>query len=269
VVIDLRYQLPAEADPGLGARSPWREVQAPRPTGPVFLGPVYWQVGLPGGWEPFCLSGTAAFDTRWGLRRGFLLTPHAGRSAADLAAWLRGGPDAGDGPSGEDVFVARQASLAPLRLVVVPWEMWLLACSGAAVFLGLLLAMVRPVRWLFWSIVAAAGAAAAVAAFAWPQPAGEFFAGAQPGLLGLGLLFGAQWWLHRRYRRRLEYMPAFTRVPAQSSLLRAAPAPRSSHPGSGRTQVRPAADHGEPSTVDQPTPADGWAAPSDQLRTPG
>jgi hypothetical protein len=258
LVIELRYQLSADGAGGFGGRSVRRDVPMPRPRGPVFLGTVAVQVGMPGSWVALAPGPSATFDARWGWHRG-LLTPRAGQSTADLDSWFRAGveplPESPTLPPGEEYLVARQAAFTPLTLYVLPRGAWLLGCSLLVLVGGLFLSLLRPARGVFWSALMLTGAVLAFAAFSWPQPAGQFFSGAEPGALALGLVTGGLALLHRRYRRRVENMSAFSRAPANSSVVRTAtPRPRR-----------------EPSTVDSPGQPDGWAppTPSEQLRTTG
>jgi hypothetical protein len=57
--------------------------------------------------------------------------------------------------------------------------------------------------------------------------------GALPGAAALALVLSVQWFLHQRYRRQVVFMPGFTRLKSNSSLLRSGP-------------------RAEPSTVDAP-----------------
>ena len=47
--------------------------------------------------------------------------------------------------------------------------------------------------------------------------------GAQPGLVVLALVLSFRWLLQEHYRRKLTYMPGFTRIQAGSSLLKSHP----------------------------------------------
>jgi hypothetical protein len=135
-----------------------------------------------------------------------------------------------------------------LRLVLVPRVGGLLAGSLALVAAGLGLFALRSRPKLAGGLAVGLALAIGAAAFAWPQPAAQALAAAQPGLAVLGLGLGAYWLVQRRYRRKVEFLPAFTRVKAGSSLTQSS---------SRRPQPR------EPSTIDAPPPAAGsdpaWA----------
>jgi hypothetical protein len=105
------------------------------------------------------------------------------------------------------------------------------------VLIGLSLNYLPLARTVFWVVMAVLGLAIVVVGVAWPSVLPAFVYGSQPGLLVLALVLGVQWFLHRRYRRQVVFMPGFTRLKAGSSLVRTG----SSH--------RPRA---EPSTIDAP-----------------
>src|SRR5262249_5422333 len=79
-------------------------------------------------------------------------------------------------------------------------------------------------------LMALAGAALVAGAVLWPALLAPVLYGCQPGACVLVLVLGAQWMLHRRYRRRVVFMPGFTRMKAGSSLVRGAAPPRPRDP---------------------------------------
>ena len=95
-------------------------------------------------------------------------------------------------------------------------------------------------RWLLLLLV---GLMVITAGLMWPQLLAPVVYGCQPGLLVLLVVLSLHWLVQERYRRQVVFMPGFTRMQSNSSLLRA---------GQGN---RPR----EPSTVDSPAapPAGG------------
>lgn len=239
--LDVDYQLGPPSEPRVGWAN-WRVQTAltpPRLRGPVFLGRVRWLLTLPGDWTPLTAGSNVAFEQRWSLR-GWLLAPGPAATAADLERWLT----SQDAPVAEPVdrggtvsLVCWQSTLQPLRLTQVPQQWWLLGCSLAVVVVGLSLYYLPLGRGAFWGAIATLGVAVVVVGILWPSVMPAFVYGAQPGVLVLALVLGVQWFLHRRYRRQVVFMPGFTRLKAGSSLVRTG----SSH--------RPRT---EPSTIDAP-----------------
>jgi hypothetical protein len=227
VVLDLAYRLP-RGQAGNEGRW-WTSLHAPVLAGEVLLGRVRWQVALPSNFVAVLASREAFAEQRWAWH-GWLPMPEAAPTAAELEHWLGAG-DAGDGhdPAPPPSLVCWQASLSPVRILRVPQQAWLLACSGLFLALGLGVSLVPWAR-LALILMALAGAALVVGAVLWPALLAPVLYGCQPGACVLVLVLGAQWLLHRRYRRRVVFMPGFTRVKAGSSLVRGAAPPRPRDP---------------------------------------
>jgi hypothetical protein len=204
-----------------------------------------WRVTLPPGWVPLGPEGGPPGERTWG-RRGWLLAPRLAVSSADLERWFQGehsslsGSQEEEDPSAPGLVCWRVGS-GPLTVTHVAQQGWLLLCSLGLLALGLALAWLtwgtpggaggRP--WL-WPVAALAALGLVVAALLWPTVLGQVAYGCQPGAAVLVVVAGVQWLLHERYRRRVIFLPSFSRTRANSSLLRAEAA-------------RPP---GEPSTVD-------------------
>jgi hypothetical protein len=244
LILDLRYKL-SVGRPGNASERGLAEwsFAPPVPRRVLPFGPVRWQIFLPPGLVPLEFTGRMASEVRWTWRSAGLV-PIPAYTTAELDRWLATGeePGAEPPPSGEPMLVARQASLAPLRLAVVPTNVWRLGCSLAVVLLGLGLAYAWTWRWGGWLAVGSATAGVIVVTFLWPQPAVQFVGAMQPGLLvlavGLGFMAAVSSWGWWRTGRA---MRGFSRSPMGSSLIRpASPARRR-----------------EPSTVDAPRPANG------------
>jgi hypothetical protein len=144
--------------------------------------------------------------------------------------------------------VCWQTEPEALRVIHVPTQPWLLVCSLSCVALGLFLFLAPLSRKLFWALVVALGLAAVAVSVLEPAVASAMAFGCEPGVVVVLLVLGVYGLLQRRYRRRVVFMPGFTRLKAGSSLIRSG----SSH-----------RKRGEPSTVDQePAPAAGAAPPA-------
>jgi hypothetical protein len=239
-VLELDYVLvPRRAESARGP-SRWQMTLAPpRLRGPVFVGPLRWQVGLASGDLALFLGDGADFEQRWGWQRG-LFAPLPAWTAAALQQWFYADarPAEADPADGlETALVAWAPAAEPLRFLVVPRTLALLIGSLAVAALGLAAARWAGPRALL------GGAVAFAAAVVWlgvsrPQPLTVLLYAAQPGVAALAVALGARWLLQRRYRRRVLFLPGFTRQPASGSSLL--------HGGSGARARR------EPTTIDAP-----------------
>jgi hypothetical protein len=251
-VLEARYRLPAwRVDGGGGRASRWEAVfLPPRLRDAVFVGPLRWQLAdLPGAVTPVTFTAGAALEQRWVWHAG-LLTARPARTGADLEQWFRDGqelPGADDAEAaGGTGWVVRAAAPEPLRLVLVPRTAGLLAVSLVVLAAGLGLFALRRRPLAAGAMAVGLAAALVAAALLWPQPTAVALAAGQPGLVVLGLVFLGHWFLQKRYRRKVVFLPGFKRVKTGSSLMRG---------GSGRPQ--PAR---EPSTIDAPPPSGSDAA---------
>jgi len=130
----------------------------------------------------------------------------------------------------------------------VPQQAWLLVCSVLVVVLGLTLYFLarRPrmgaLNWArLWLALSVVALGLVTAGVFWPTLLAAVLYGCQPGLVVLLLVCLVQWLLQERNRRRIVFLPSFSRGRAGSSLVRNG----KSSPGKRRP-------HGEPSTVDEP-----------------
>jgi hypothetical protein len=229
----------------------------PRLRGPVFIGPVRWQISLASGNLLVGRDSAAEFEWRWGWQRG-LLVPQPAWSTADLQRWF--GPDSRSAVQAleglETTLVGWQPALEPVSYVVVPWSSALFVGSFAVLSLGLGAVWVAP-RWRV------AGAVVLALGLVWlaavrPDALALVSFTAEPGLAVLSVVLVARWWARRRYRRRVLFLPGFARptvdpvrvhrgtVATESSLVRN---------GVGTSRVRR-----EPSTIDGP--AEGLGLPT-------
>ena len=138
---------------------------------------------------------------------------------------------------GDDVTVGRQTGPGALRFVVIPRPLASLVASLVVVALGL-----AALRWggPRTGTVVAAGFVAVIAAAAvvWPRLAAHLLAASQPGVAVFVCVLAVRWALQHRYRRRVLFLPSFTRTqPPASSAQRASI--------NARSRV-------EPSTIDVP-----------------
>jgi hypothetical protein len=229
-LLEVEYRAPGVA--GDGRRLLRSVLQPPHWQGEALTGAVRWRVEVPADHVGLLVGSGVSLDYRW-MFHGWLLTPQTSVTDADLESWLTGREGGETTPV--DIAFSR-AGLAQQRIVLLPRQWWLLACSGLVLALGLtfyLVTLRRPVRWILL-VLALAGAAAA--AWQWPAAAPLVVYGCQPGLLVLLTLLSVQWVWQERYRRQVVVMPGFARRQSGSTL---------SHP---RQPAKPR----EPSTVDSP-----------------
>jgi hypothetical protein len=223
---------------------------APRLCGDPGRGSVRWQVVLPADWVPLCDDGSLPADLTW-TWRGWLVGTRPTTSTADLERWLAGLEDQAPVEENESSYaslVSWRADLGSLTVLHAPRQAWLLACSIGllAVSLGAYLARAR--RLMAWALVAGLVAGALAIGLSWSGVLSAVIYGCEPGLVALLVVAAVQWLLHRRYRRRVAFLPSFKRVKAAGSAL----IPN----GGGRSR--------EPSTVDAVPPGspNQWAAAS-------
>jgi hypothetical protein len=207
----------------------------PSLAGAVLLGRACWHLELPEGAIPLLASQNYALEQRW-TWQGWLLTPCSGATSQELEQWLAGSGTLPTGEEYESGAVVWQSALAPLQLTVVSRRLWLLVCSLLLLGLGLGLWFSRSSAPLFACCLAVGALSLTVLALIWPAMLPAVVYGCEPGAATLLFVLGLQWVLHQRYRRRLIFMPGFTRLKVGSSLTA---------PGSG---IRPR----DPSTIDQP-----------------
>jgi hypothetical protein len=233
-VLEIAYQLRPDGDRFRTGLHP------PALRGEAAPVPTRWRVTLPSGWVALGPEAGLGVRRSW-ARRGLLPALAPADGAADLERWLAGRDVRveDEGPASQVCF---RPGLGPLTLTHVPQQYWLLGCSLAAILfgLGVYLLLRKTLRGraavLAWTVLAAVAVAAVATALFLPTAAAALLYGCQPGLLvlaGGGLVL---WLLHERARRRLVFVPSFSRARHGSSLLRP-PTPRPS---------------AEPSTVDLP-----------------
>jgi hypothetical protein len=227
VVLDLRYTRPG-ARPAVGETV----YHPPRVLSAAYSGPVRWLVTEPPGSAPLLLGGRARAELRWRWR-GPLLAPSAA-PRAELERWFTSGgePDPAAASAEGEPLTARQLAPEPLRVARAPWAALAIACSSAAFLIVVGLARLR--AGASGAAVALVGGAVAVGAVLYPQPAAQAVAAAQPGLAAAAVALAAQAAVRWRVRRRVRYLPGFTRTPpdtATASVPLPAPSARS-RPGS-------------------------------------
>lgn len=228
VVLELTYTLGGRNE----GNTAWQShLRPPQLVGAALLGRVRWGVELTPGWLPVYASG-ANPEHRWAWR-GWLPAPRPALTANELERWFAG-PDGIPARDDNPDLICWQSIPAPVRVLHVPQQVWLLACSLTFLAIGLGLSFLPLPRSLFWALVAGLGMLVAAVSALWPSTLPLLTYGCEPAALVLLLVVCVQWTLHQRYRRRLIFLPSFTRVKGGSSLIRPTSQP-----------LR------EPSTVDQ------------------
>ena len=209
LVLEVRYQL-AAGRPGNGSL-----YVAPRPKA-AFTGPVRWLIAVPAGGTPLAVGDGLAVEQRWRFHHG-LFEPGPAASADDLDRWFRSGTEPGDTDAADDwpagsgePVVLRQTGTGSVRVYRVPTLGLVVGASVAVLLIGLVVSRIR--GSIAGPVVALLGGAAAVAAVLFPQPAGQVAGAAEPGVLALALVLVAQVVARRYYRRRVTYLPGFTRT---------------------------------------------------------
>jgi hypothetical protein len=232
VLLEIAYNIPAgQAD----SRRLWQTFLAPpRFEGDVVFGPTRWQAALPAGHTPFVLGATSV-DYQWGLS-GWLLSPEASVSAADLDAWI-GAAEAAD-PDMTGLTWWR-GTVQGQRIYHAPRPLWLALCSGGVLVLGMLVLLAPLPRIALGLIVLVTGVAIGVLGLLNDYLLPVLFMGCQPGLVALAVVVAMQWILLERHRRQLVFMPSFSRTPQGSTVIRQSKLPR------------------DPSTVDAPSVGSG------------
>jgi hypothetical protein len=231
-VLELTYVLPPNR-PGNGSRWIW-ELRPPTIHG-ADVGPTRWQIARAGSDVLFALDG---FDVgeRWQWQRGlFVAGPSWGTEP--LARWFGVAERSSADAVGDDAVVGRQTAPGMVRFLAIPRAMASLVTSLFVIAMGL-----AAVRWggPRTGTIVAAGFVATVAAAAvvWPRLATHLFAASQPGVAVFVAVLAVRWALHQRYRRRVLFLPGFTRAQPNGSSGHRAPI-------SVRSRI-------EPSTIDIP-----------------
>jgi hypothetical protein len=236
LVIEIRYRIPSEL---LSEHGAWQtRLTPPEFPSNVFVDRVRWQVDCPAGWVPLLPGLGQSWDAKWEWQGG-LLTPRPAFSNADLEAWLQPGPaDSRSGAAespGELMtgMTCDHASLASLNIVQVWQPIWLLLCS--LIFVGLSLGLVIAAtssrnHGLLWLATGGLGLIALIGAVFWPGMTSVIIYGCEPGLVVVVALLSVQWWVQQRYRRRVVFLPGFTRLKTGSSIIRTGASARPPEP---------------------------------------
>jgi hypothetical protein len=232
-VLELAYILPPGRQ-GYAPRWTW-ELRPPSIPG-ADVGPARWQIARASGDLLFAVDG---FDVaeRWRWQRGLVVAGPTW-STEDLERWIGSAErSAADAAVGDEVVVGRQTGPGMLHFVTIPRPLASLAASLAVIGVGL-----AALRWggPRSGSVTAAGFVAATAALAigWPRLAAHLLAASQPGIAVFVCVLAVRWALQHRYRRRVLFLPSFTRTVSPGSSAQRASI-------SARSRV-------EPSTIDVP-----------------
>jgi hypothetical protein len=240
LVLEFRYRIPSELLP---ERSLWRtRLFSPVFSRGVFVDRVRWQVAGPASWVMLLPGIGQSWDAQWTWQGG-LLAPRPALSSADLDRWL-GGPDASDNsvePPADSApeLVFGQPALASLSVIHISQPIWVLACSLVVVIVSLGFVLAVRSSWSpGWVLTGIGGIGLIVlaAAILWPGIIPAIVFGAEPGAVVVLILLSGQWLIQQRHRRRVVFLPSFTRLKAGSSIIR----------------TRPATPPREPTTVDAP-----------------
>jgi hypothetical protein len=232
VTLDLSYHLQS---PGISLSAP---LAAPRLPGAAGF-PARWQITVPSGWV--VLGPDSGPAPRAWRRAGWLLAPAPATSPADLERWLTG-EDAAEADGDASLVLWRDGG-EDVTLTLLPRQAWLLGCSLLACGLGLFLVRLASTApgW-GWGLGLCLLAVGIVTSALWPGLACQVAYGCQPALAVLALAGAGAWVVHERRRRRLVYLPSFTRARPGSTMTR---------PEQASSQ-KPSAQEAQQSTVDAP-----------------
>jgi hypothetical protein len=238
-ILELAYELPPHPSARVGTGPLAVSLVPPLLHDDLGAAPTCWQVTVPSSWAVLSPESGPGAERTWSWR-GWLLAPRLSRSTVE--AGFEGLGEAGT--DADPAVVCWRGGAEPFTLTRVWHLAWLLACSLGVLVLGLgLYSLTGPggSRGLVLGLTLLALAIAAGAVWR-PTVLSAIAYGCEPGAGVLALVLLIQWLLHERYRRRVVFLPSFSRSRPGSSLLRSNAAAR---------QVPP----GEPSTVDVPRPA--------------
>ncbi|MFO0803358.1 MAG: hypothetical protein U0791_09590 [Gemmataceae bacterium] len=200
LAVEIRYSLPSRAM-GDTANYP---APVPRAT---FTGPVRWQITGPAGSVPLLLGGERS-EQRWQPRFGLIVPSPA--ATEDLERWFLTGTADGSASGAAESAVLRMPAPVAVSFVHLPRTAFLIGCSVAVLFIGLVLS--RFPGWLAGPALSVIAGAVAISATLYPQPATQFAAAAEPGFAALILVLifqtAARWY----YRQRVTYLPGFART---------------------------------------------------------
>ena len=254
VLLDIWYQI---APGQLGTATPsWARAVGPLKTtlyspslcGNAGQGSVRWQVMLPPDWVTVCSDGALPADLTWAWR-GWLVGPRPNSSIADLERWLHESNESIPLENDEQVYpsvAAWRSDFEPFTIRHVPQQIWLLACSISLLAAAFTLFLTRSRRIVFCLLLVVLISGILTIAVLWSGALSAVLYGCEPGLAALLIVAAVQWFLQRRYRRRVAFLPSFKRVKSSGSVV---------IKSSGMNRPR------EPSTVDAlpPVPSNQWS----------
>jgi hypothetical protein len=212
-ILEFEYKLPTSVTEG--DRIGQTTLFPPEIEGAGFQGRVRWQLFLSSGEVVLVEGPHVQAEYRWEFRN-WLLTPEPGAGTEDLERWLT--VESTDRRQAASVVFWRTL-LQPLRIWHFPRLVWFTLCSATVLVIGLGLSFASVSRLTFWFLIAVVAVAAMAAGLLWPALLPPVVYGAQPGLVVLLVILALQWMLQERYRRQVVFMPGFTRLKANSSLI--------------------------------------------------
>jgi hypothetical protein len=206
-------------------------IESPVLLGQAIVGAVRWRIEVPENWVSVYNSPSVLGEQSW--RWLPWLRPAAPkRQAAEMAAWLSPSltPFASS-PEGPALSFGSAETPPTLRMVLVPQQAWVLCCSLFVLIVGVIAACYRT-RLSFVLLALTLAGLIAVGVLA-QQLCLAFLAGAQPGMLALGLVLAILFVRRRRWQRSMLLLPGFSRQRVGSTLQRPpitkAPRPASTH----------------------------------------
>jgi len=193
----------------------------PRLPGAAWRTPLQRQFFLPPDLVPLFLGNEATAEQRWTWSNG-LFRPVAPGTTADADAKLMGAADddlppesnwmAPPADPNSTIAFRGRGDASPFRLWLLPAAAWFALCSLPVVVVGVAVGVrLRPA--VLGLLLALLGGLLAVGIAFRPQLATQVLVGLQPGVVGLTAILSIAALVRRRRRRRVEYLPGFTRTP--------------------------------------------------------
>lgn len=218
IALDLIYVMA----PTRAGSTPWRiTLKPPKLRGPVFSGPVRWQIVALSGETLVDLDESTDWEQRWTIRHG-LIVPRPRMSISQLNHWFSSDQRYSSNLDSSDEFQAElvgwQASAESIRLLMAPRGFLLICVSLAVLLVGWSVSLLSP----RWRRIVVFLLLPVIVWLAWarPQLLTVVLVSAEPGLVVLLVAALARWWLDRRRNRRELFSPGFVRSTPESRLHR-------------------------------------------------
>jgi hypothetical protein len=217
-VLEIRYQM---SPPKSGISAFQSVLQPTTISGASTSFPTCWQVNFPETWVGLDWQSNSYERQKWNFLGG-LLTPRPVTQEADLEQWFSGQFTGGDAEfaQGPSYVISWQSNADSLRIMSLPRQLWMIVCSLAFLLVALgVYFFARTSRGLWLGLALIAFLVGTLVTL-WPGIMIQVIYGCEPAVLVLIVILAAKYWLFRRYRRQVVFLPGFTRRKTPSSLAR-------------------------------------------------